>query len=65
MNKPLTPDTELVNRIFMQRIIIFGLIIFVGLSGLLLRYGYLDNAEYQTNQRTNMPNKVDLMLTNF
>ncbi len=41
MNKPLTPDTEQVNRTFMHRIIIFGLLIFAGLSGLLLRYGYL------------------------
>lgn len=56
MNKPLTPDTELVNRIFMQRIIIFGLIIVVGLSGLLLRYGYLQvyaHEHYLTNADNN------------
>ncbi|MFC6204975.1 penicillin-binding protein 2 [Psychrobacter urativorans] len=56
MNKPLTPDTELVNRIFMQRIIIFGLIIVVGLSGLLLRYGYLQvyaHEQYLTNADNN------------
>ena len=41
MNKMLSPDTEQINRIFMRRILIFGLLIFVGLSGLLLRYGYL------------------------
>ncbi len=41
MNKPLAPDTEQVNRIFMHRIIILGVLIFAGLSGLLLRYGYL------------------------
>jgi len=41
MKKPLTPDTEQVNQIFMHRIIIFGLLIVVGLSVLLLRYGYL------------------------
>lgn len=41
MKKALTPDTEQINSIFMHRIIIFGLLIFVGLSGLLLRYGYL------------------------
>ena len=56
MNKPLTPDTELVNRIFKQRIIIFGLIIVVGLSGLLLRYGYLQvyaHEHYLTNADNN------------
>ncbi|MDN5566309.1 MAG: penicillin-binding protein 2 [Psychrobacter sp.] len=41
MNKPLAPDTEQVNRIFMHRIIILGVLIFAGLSVLLLRYGYL------------------------
>ena len=41
MNKPLAPDTEQVNRVFMRRIIIFGVLIFAGLNGLLLRYGYL------------------------
>ena len=41
MNKPLASDTEQVNRIFAHRIIIFGLLIFLGLSGLLIRYGYL------------------------
>ncbi len=41
MNKPLAPDTEQVNRVFMRRIIIFGILIFAGLNGLLLRYGYL------------------------
>lgn len=41
MNKPLAPDTEQVNRVFMRRIIILGVLIFAGLNGLLLRYGYL------------------------
>ncbi|MEK6219724.1 MAG: penicillin-binding protein 2 [Psychrobacter cryohalolentis] len=41
MNKPLTPDTEQVNRIFTSRILILGLIIFVGLLGLIVRYGFL------------------------
>ncbi|MEG9304477.1 penicillin-binding protein 2 [Psychrobacter celer] len=41
MNKPLTPNTEQVNRIFTNRIIIFGAIILLGLGGLILRYGYL------------------------
>lgn len=41
MNKPLTPNTEQVNRIFMRRIIILGVLIFLGLSGLIMRYGFL------------------------
>ena len=56
MNKPLTPDTEQINRIFMHRIIIFGLLIFAGLSGLLLRYGYLQvyaHDQYSTQADNN------------
>lgn len=41
MNKPIAPDTQQINRVFMQRIIIFGVLIFLGLNVLLLRYGYL------------------------
>ena len=41
MNKPLASDTEQVNRIFTSRIIILGLFMFVGLLGLIVRYGYL------------------------
>ena len=41
MNKPLASDIEQVNRIFTSRIVILGLIMFVGLLGLIARYGYL------------------------
>ena len=41
MNKPLTPNTEQINRMFMRRIIILGVLIFLGLSGLIVRYGFL------------------------
>lgn len=56
MNKPITPDTEQVNRIFMQRIIIFGIIIFIGLGGLIFRYGYLQvyaHDKYRTQADNN------------
>ncbi len=56
MNKPLAPDTEQTNRTFIHRIIIFGLLIFVGLSVLLLRYGYLQvyaHDEYKTQADNN------------
>ncbi len=41
MNKPLAADTEQINSMFMRRIIILGVFMFIGLSVLLLRYGYL------------------------
>ncbi|MBE0440799.1 MAG: penicillin-binding protein 2 [Psychrobacter sp.] len=41
MNKPITPNTEQVSRIFIHRIIVFGILIFLGLGGLITRYGYL------------------------
>lgn len=41
MKKPLAPDTEQVNRIFTSRIIILGLLMFLGLIALIARYGYL------------------------
>ncbi|WP_350560647.1 penicillin-binding protein 2 [Psychrobacter sp. CAL346-MNA-CIBAN-0220] len=56
MNKPLTSDPEQINRIFMHRIIIFGLLIIVGLSVLLLRYSYLqvyNHDKYKTQADNN------------
>ncbi len=56
MNKPLTPNTEQVNRIFTNRIIIFGAIILLGLGGLILRYGYLQvyaHDKYTTQANNN------------
>ncbi|WP_201550255.1 penicillin-binding protein 2 [Psychrobacter fjordensis] len=41
MNKPITPNTDQVNRIFTNRIIVFGFLILIGLGGLIMRYGYL------------------------
>ena len=56
MNKPLTPDSDHVNRVFMRRIIIFGVLIFLGLSGLIVRYGYLQvyaHDKYRTQADNN------------
>ncbi len=56
MNQPPASDTEQVNRIFMHRIIIFGLLVFAGLGGLLLRYGYLQvyaHDKYKTQADNN------------
>ena len=56
MNKPLTPDSDHVNRVFMRRIIIFGVIIVLGLSGLIASYGYLQvyaHDKYRTQADNN------------
>ncbi|MEN2751547.1 penicillin-binding protein 2 [Psychrobacter sp. FBL11] len=56
MNKSLIPDTEQVNRVFMRRILILGLFIFLGMSVLLLRYGYLQvyaHDKYKTQADNN------------
>lgn len=56
MNKPLTPDSDHANRVFMRRIIIFGVLIFLGLSGLIVRYGYLQvyaHDKYRTQADNN------------
>lgn len=56
MNKSLIPDTEQANRIFMRRILIFGLLIFLGMTVLLLRYGYLQvyaHDKYKTQADNN------------
>lgn len=41
MQKPLDKDTNKVNRMFMQRVIMAGLFIFIGLAILVARYGFL------------------------
>ena len=56
MNKNQTSDTEQLNRMFMQRIIIFGVLVFAGLSVLILRYGYLQvyaHDKYKTQADNN------------
>ncbi|WP_299188307.1 penicillin-binding protein 2 [uncultured Psychrobacter sp.] len=56
MNKSLIPDTEQVNRVFMRRILILGLFIFLGMGVLLLRYGYLQvyaHDKYKTQADNN------------
>ncbi|MGM8909313.1 penicillin-binding protein 2 [Psychrobacter sp. 1U1] len=56
MNKSLIPDTEQINRVFMRRILILGLFIFLGMSVLLLRYGYLQvyaHDKYKTQADNN------------
>lgn len=61
MNKPLAPDVEQLNRIFMRRIIILGALIFVGLNGLLLRYGYLQVYAYDEYKTQADNNRIKLI----
>ncbi|WP_201615708.1 penicillin-binding protein 2 [Psychrobacter urativorans] len=61
MNRPLAPDAEQVDRIFMHRIIIFGLLIFVGLSVLLLRYGYLQVYAHDKYKKQADNNRIKLI----
>ncbi|MBO1531773.1 penicillin-binding protein 2 [Psychrobacter sp. F1192] len=61
MNKTLTSDTDQNTRIFMRRILIFGLLIFLGLSGLLLRYGYLQVYEHEKYKTQADNNRIKLI----
>lgn len=61
MNKTLTSDTDQNTRIFMRRILIFGLLIFLGLGGLLLRYGYLQVYEHEKYKTQADNNRIKLI----
>ncbi len=61
MNKSLIPDAENVNRIFMRRILIFGLLIFLGMCVLLLRYGYLQVYEHDKYKTQADNNRIKLI----
>lgn len=56
MNKPISPDSDQIDRIFAHRIIILGLLIFLGLAVLILRYSYLQvvaHDKYKTQANNN------------
>ncbi|WP_201574159.1 MULTISPECIES: penicillin-binding protein 2 [Psychrobacter] len=61
MNKTLSSDTDQSTRVFMQRILIFGLLIFLGLGGLLLRYGYLQVYEHDKYKTQADNNRIKLI----
>lgn len=61
MNKTLSSDTDQSTRVFMQRILIFGLLIFLGLGGLLLRYGYLQVYEHDRYKTQADNNRIKLI----
>lgn len=61
MNKTLSSDTDQSTRVFMQRILIFGLLIFLGLGGLLLRYGYLQVYEHDKYKTQADNNRINLI----
>lgn len=61
MNKPLIADTELVNRIFMRRVLIAGVFIFLGLIGLIVRYGYLQVYQHDLYKTEADNNRIKLI----
>ncbi|WP_201582682.1 penicillin-binding protein 2 [Psychrobacter jeotgali] len=61
MNKPLASETEHINRIFIQRVLVLGVIIFLGLTVLLLRYGYLQLYEHEKYQTQAENNRIKLI----
>lgn len=61
MKKPLDTQTEQINRIFKRRIILAGLFILLGLSGLLLRYGYLQVYAHDNYVTASDNNRIKLI----
>jgi penicillin-binding protein 2 len=61
MNPHTSPDTEQVNRIFMRRVIVAGIFIFVGLLGLIARYSYLQLFEHELYRTEADNNRIKLI----
>lgn len=61
MNKPLIADTEQVNRIFMRRVIIAGIFIFLGLLALIARYAYLQVYQHDLYKTEADNNRIKLI----
>ena len=56
MNKPLSPDTDQLNKTFRNRVFFAGLFILIGFAILLTRYGYLQvyaHEQYATQAESN------------
>lgn len=56
MKNPLASDTEQLNKMFMRRILVAGLFIFLGLGVLIARYAFLqvyDHNKYETQSDNN------------
>lgn len=61
MNKPLASDTEQLNRMFMRRVVVAGLFIFLGLAGLITRYAYLQVYEHKKYETQADNNRIKLI----
>ena len=61
MNQHSSPDTEQVNRIFMRRVIVAGIFIFLGLLGLIARYSYLQLYEHELYSTEADNNRIKLI----
>lgn len=63
MSQPLSSDADHNTRTFHRRVILVGLITFVGLMGLLMRYAYLQIYQYD-KYRTNAENNRIKLISN-
>lgn len=61
MNQHTPPDIEQVNRIFMRRVIVAGVFIFLGLLGLIARYSYLQLFEHELYSTEADNNRIKLI----
>lgn len=61
MNQHTPQDTEQVNRIFMRRVIVAGIFIFLGLLGLIARYSYLQLFEHELYSTEADNNRIKLI----
>ena len=61
MNQHNSSDTDQVNRIFMRRVIVAGLFIFLGLLALIARYSYLQLFEHDLYTTEADNNRIKLI----
>ncbi|MDO4427549.1 MAG: penicillin-binding protein 2 [Moraxella sp.] len=61
MNQPFITDGNQNNRIFVRRIIVLILIIFLGLAGLIARYGYLQITTHERYKAQADSNRIKLI----
>lgn len=61
MNKPLETNTDSINRIFLRRVLIAGLLILFGLLVLIIRYAYLQIYAHQKYMTQADNNRIKLI----
>lgn len=61
MNQPLSSDSQKENTIFKRRVLLLGLLIFMGLCGLIFRYWYLQVYTYEKYVTLSDNNRIKLI----